>query len=77
MIEPLKLVTVRSNHSKVIRDKLKALSEFADEDNYVAMAVVLIRADSTAYISTFGRGNRLEILGAITDLQYTVAKDGD
>ena len=77
MTEPLKFATVKLDYNNIIRDKLQELSEYADKDNYVAMAVVLIRADGNSFVSTFGKGNRLQILGAIADFQYTIAKDGD
>ena len=63
----------------VWRTRIKA-SEFKeriDSDEFVVVAMIGVRRDGSAIIMSDGRGDRLRLLGAITDLQYMIAKDGD
>ena len=63
----------------VWRTRIKA-SEFKeriDSDEFVVVAMIGVRRDGSAIVMSDGRGDRLRLLGAITDLQYMIAKDGD
>jgi hypothetical protein len=73
----LKLVTKRDAVAVEIQAKLLDIAAMAEKEPLIGMAVVLLRGDGTSWVSTIGYGNRVLLLGAITDLQYTVAKDGD
>ena len=77
MNEPLKLVTMRDDIAITVHEKLLELVSIAKSENFTGMAVVLLRTDGGSYVSTIGRGNRVALLGAVADLQYTIAKDGD
>lgn len=71
-----KLVTGRDSLSTKIVERLNELIDVANDHPYSGMAVVMFRPDGTSFVSTLGEGNRVALLGAVTDLQYTLAKSG-
>jgi hypothetical protein len=76
-MSPIKLITGRSADADLIVEKLESLVSLSRDRPFIGMAVVLAAADGTTFTSTYGRGNRVLMLGAVTDLQYTLAKSGD
>ena len=76
-METLKLVTTREAVAVEIHEKLTQITAMAGNQSFAGMAVVIVKSDGTTFVSTIGRGNRVHLLGAVTDLQYTIAKDGD
>lgn len=73
----MKVVQLKTIAEPAVVDKLRELIEQCADHNYVAMACVLLRADGSGFISTIGRGKRVELLGMVTDLQFSLASDGD
>lgn len=71
------LVTKTDETSKEVADTVRQLAEMTEREAYVGVAAVLIRHDGAVFCTSRGRGNRNMLLGAVTDLQYTIAKDGD
>jgi len=59
------------------RIKASEFKERIDSDEFVVVAMIGVRRDGSAIVMSDGRGDRLRLLGAITDLQYMIAKDGD
>lgn len=72
-----KLVTKSDDAAEMVRDTMASLLKQVTDENYTAMATVLIRHDGRMFVSHRSNGNRALLLGAVTDLQYTIAKDGD
>lgn len=75
-----KLTVAKSKFSdlaETISIRLDEMVVKSRETPCVAMAVVILKENGDSFVSTIGKGNRIALLGAITDLQYTIAKDGD
>lgn len=77
MHKTIKLVTKTSEASQHVKENMDSLSKRVAKEDYVAMAVVLIRHDGANFVTTRTNGNRVQLLGAVADLQYTLAKAGD
>lgn len=77
MTSPLKIVTKSDEASERVRHTMATLLERVTEDSYTAMATVLIRHDGAVFVTTRSNDNRVMLLGAVADLQYSIAKDGD
>lgn len=73
----MNIVELKTKSEFGITDTVDRIVDHLAHNHCVAIACVLIHADGSAYIATKGRGNRLELLGAVTDLQYTICTDGD
>lgn len=77
MSEPMKLVTTREQIAVDIHAKLLELAGIAENEDLLGMAVVMARKGGGSWVATLGKNNRVLLLGAVTDLQYTIAKSGD
>lgn len=75
--QPLKLVTKNESAAERVRELLGEVLEKATAEDCIAMASVIVRKDGSSFIAPFGDGSRVLLLGAVTDLQHTIAKDGD
>lgn len=76
-VSSLKLVTKSDESTARVRDTMAELLRRVTDEDFTAMAVVLIRHDGEVFVSTRTNGNRVMLLGAVCDLQYTIAKAGD
>ena len=74
---PLKLVTKKDGTSAEILAKLEELRDLFSDHSFVGFACVLMRDDGVNFVTKIANGNRALLLGMVTDLQYTIAKDGD
>jgi len=72
-----KLVTKTDDTAERIRSLMAELLQMVTDEPYLGLALVLLRHDGQPFVSTVGFGNRVQLLGAVTDLQYTIARDGD
>lgn len=74
-VAELKTSTTTENETVVKR--LKECTDLAVKRNCVGYAIVMVDRAGTTFVSSFGKGNRVLLLGAIADLQHTIATDGD
>jgi len=73
----ISLVTTVDEAIDEVRAKAFELKELVDNNECVGIAFVVLSRDGRSFVGRYGRGNRVRLLGAVTDLQYTIAKDGD
>lgn len=73
----LKLVSKRADTAERVREKLEELLRLAIERDFTACAVVLAHTDGTTFTSALAQGNRTLLLGAVHDLAFSIARDGD
>lgn len=71
------LVTKRDEVAEKCQRFIQEFADLAGREPFVGIAIVGIKSDNTNYVQTYGRGDRIRLLGAVTDLQYSIAKDGD
>jgi len=76
-IATVSLVTVVDDAVGRTRIKAAEFKERIDSEEFIVVAMVGVRRDGSAIVMSDGRGDRMRLLGAITDLQYMIAKDGD
>lgn len=73
----MNVVELKTVTEDVILSRLTDLVDHASSTPCVGLACILLHADGSAYISTRSiHNNRIQMLGMITDLQYTIAQDG-
>ena len=77
MSSPVKLVTKDDDAKAGVIAMLERALAKQGEHEFTAAAVVMIRNDGISFITTSASGNRCLLLGAVADLGYTIAKDGD
>lgn len=73
----ISLVTTVDDNVRAVREKVCDLKAAVDANECVGIAFVLLRRDGGTMVGTYGYGNRVQLLGAVTDLQHIIAKDGD
>lgn len=73
----LRLVTQRDEDAEAVRQRIQLFLAEATEKDCVGVAMVAVRGDGSSFVMTYGRGSRVLMMGAVADLQYTLAKDGD
>lgn len=76
MNEIIKLAP-KSIEQNQVKEALETCLKCTSQDEYIAVAIVMLRSDGSNFIKTFNLGKRVHLLGAVTDLQYTIAKNGD
>lgn len=77
MADAVKLVTARSKEAEEVLNTLGRATATATEHACCGVALVLLKPDGTTFVATYGRGTRVMMMGALADLQYTMAKDGE
>lgn len=70
-------VSKNNETAKQIRKIIGEIDKQVNDENYTALAIVLIRHDGAISVSSVSTTQRLLLMGAIADMQYSVAKDGD
>lgn len=74
---PFKLVTSKDADVDAVVDLFERAAKMAREKGFQGAAVVMISRQGTAWVGTHSVGHRMSLLGAVADLQYTLAKQGD
>lgn len=60
-----------------IRGDAARLLEYVQARDCIAIATVIVHADGSTAVQKRGPGCRVALLGAVTDLQFSIAADGD
>ena len=63
--------------AELVRGDVKQLLDYVEARDCIGMAAVMIHSDGTSSVQVRGKGCRTLLLGAVTDLQFSIARDGD
>lgn len=76
-VSTLSLVQPADAKSQEIVEHLKRLAGIAKDEQFVGLACLLIRKDGAVLVTRADHASRIMMLGAVTDLQHLIARDGD
>ena len=75
--QPITFVPKPMLEAEKVRGDVKNMLDYVQARDCVAMACVIVHADGTTAVQIRGTGYRTILLGAVTDLQFSIASDGD